>query len=461
VGGALANAGLALRGKVAVNLNYTASKDVVDACVAKAGIRTVVSSRKFAEKLGWEPDGRKVYVEDVLPAISSWDKAMHAAAFLVLPSAVLERTFFRAARGPLSRLATIMFTSGSTGMPKGVMLTHANVLANLEAVAQVVQLGPADRMLGVLPFFHSFGFTATLWLPLRLGMGAAYHYNPLDARTVGSLVAERALTVILGTPTFLLAWMRRVEAEKFKTLRLVVVGAEKLREEVAKAFAEKYGVTPLEGYGATELSPVASLNIPDIAWPGIKQTGTKLGTVGQPLPGVFMKVVDRETGAELGPDSPGLLLVRGPNVMKGYLDDPARTAEAVKDGYYVTGDVAKIDEDGFVQLTDRLSRFSKVGGEMVPHIKVEESLHEALGLLDLSFVVAGVPDDKRGERLVVLHKAGVDVDAALVKLAASGLPKLWIPDKGSFHEVAEFPLLGSGKVDFQKLKAEARRLEGL
>ncbi|UPT74202.1 MAG: AMP-binding protein [Elusimicrobiota bacterium] len=461
VGGALANAGLALHGKVAVNLNYTASKDVVDACIAKAQIKTVVSSRKFAEKLGWEPDGKKVYVEDVLPSITSFDKALHAVLFLVLPSFVLERTFFNAARGPLDRLATIMFTSGSTGMPKGVMLTHFNVLANLEAVAQVVSLGPADRMLGVLPFFHSFGFTATLWLPLRLGMGAAYHYNPLDARTVGKLVEERALTVILGTPTFLLAWMRRVEAAQFKTLRLAVVGAEKLREEVAKAFAEKYGVTPLEGYGATELSPVASLNIPDIAWPGIKQTGTKLGTVGQPLPGVFMKIVDQETGAELGPDAPGLLLVRGPNVMKGYLEDPAKTAEVVKDGYYVTGDIAKIDEDGFVQLTDRLSRFSKVGGEMVPHVKVEESLHEALGLLDQSFVVAGVPDDKRGERLVVLHKAGVDVDAALAKLAGSGLPKLWIPDKASFHEVAEFPLLGSGKVDFQRLKAEARRLEGL
>ncbi len=461
VAGALANAGLALHGKVAVNLNYTASKDVVDACIAKAQIRTVVTSRKFSEKLGWEPDGKKIYAEDALPSISSFDKAFHAVLFFILPSFILERTFFSAARGPLDRLATIMFTSGSTGTPKGVMLTHANVMANLEAVAQVVQLGPSDRMLGVLPFFHSFGFTATLWLPLRLGMGAAYHYNPLDARTVGSMVAERALTVILGTPTFLLAWMRRVEPGKFRSLRLVVVGAEKLREEVAKAFAEKYGVSPLEGYGATELSPVASLNIPDIAWPGVRQTGTKLGTVGQPLPGVFMKVVDPDSGKELGADSPGLLLVRGPNVMKGYLGDEARTAEAVKDGYYMTGDIAKIDEDGFVQLTDRLSRFSKVAGEMVPHIKVEESLHEALGLLDLSFVVAGVPDDKRGERLVVLHKPGLDVELALKKLAESGLPKLWIPERAAFHEAAEFPLLGSGKVDFQKLKAEARRLEGL
>ncbi len=461
VAGALANVGLSLDGRVAINLNYTASKDVVDACVAKADIRTVVSSRKFLEKVGWSPSAKMIYVEDVLPAIPASAKALHAAVFFLLPSYILERTFFHKAMGPLDRLATIMFTSGSTGLPKGVMLTHANVLANLEAVAQVVQLGPSDRMLGVLPFFHSFGFTATMWMPLRLGMGAVYHYNPLDSRKIGELVAEHKVTALLGTPTFLLAWMRRVEKAQFETLRWVVVGAEKLREEVAKAFLEKYGVSPLEGYGATELSPVASINIPDIVWPGIRQTGTKLGTVGQPLPGVFMKIVDPETGKELGADQPGLLLVRGPNVMKGYLGDPAKTAEVVKDGYYVTGDVARIDEDGFVTLTDRLSRFSKVGGEMVPHIKVEESLHEALGLLDQTFVVAGVPDDKRGERLVVLYKGEHDVEAALKKVSDTGLPKLWLPDKSNFHKVDEFPLLGSGKLDMQKLKSEARRLEGL
>lgn len=459
VAAALVNIGLGLHGKVAINLNYTASKDVVDACINKAGIRVIISSRKFSQKLGWLPNGKIIYVEDLAPALSPFAKAVHAALFLVTPSFLLERTFFSPARGPLTRIATIMFTSGSTGTPKGVMLTHANVLANLEAVAQVIQFGPDDRMLGVLPFFHSFGFTVTLWMPLRLGMGTVYHYNPLDARRIGDLAEEFKVTCLLGTPTFLLAWMRRVEAEKFKTLRRVVVGAEKLRAEVAKAFEEKYGLTPLEGYGATELSPVASVNIPDIAWPGIKQTGTKLGTVGQPLPGVFMKVVDPDTGRELGADQPGLLLVRGPNVMKGYLGDEARTAEVVKDGYYVTGDIARIDEDGFVTLTDRLSRFSKVAGEMVPHVKVEESLHEVHGVLELTFIVAGVPDEKRGERLVVLHKAEVEVDVLLKKLADTGLPKLWLPDRSNFHKVEEFPLLGSGKVDMQALKAEARRLE--
>jgi acyl-[acyl-carrier-protein]-phospholipid O-acyltransferase/long-chain-fatty-acid--[acyl-carrier-protein] ligase len=461
VGGALANLGLSLRGRVPINLNYTASKDVVDACLEKAQTRTVVTSRRVVEKLGWEPAGRKIYLEDIAPSISPARKTLTAAAFLILPSAILERTAFAAARGGLDELATIIFTSGSTGMPKGVMLTHANVLANIEAVAQVITLDSSDTMLGVLPFFHSFGFTVTLWLPACLGMGAAYHFTPLDARVIGSLAQKHRATILLGTPTFLLAWMRRIEPEKFKTLRFAVVGAEKLRAEVAQAFAQKYGLTPLEGYGATELSPVASVNIPDIAWPGVRQTGTKLGSVGLPLPGVFMKVVDPESGKELGADQPGLLLVKGPNVMKGYLGEDALTAEAIRDGYYVTGDVAKIDEDGFITLTDRLSRFSKVGGEMVPLIKVEESLHQAADVLDQTFIVASVPDDRRGERLVVLYKGEFDLDGLRKKLLDSGLPKLWIPDTANFHVVAEFPLLGSGKIDLQKLKADARQLEAL
>lgn len=358
-----------------------------------------------------------------------------------------------------AELALLMYTSGTTGVPKGVMLTHANIHANILAAAQVLPLGPGDVMIGVLPFFHSFGITATLWLPACLGMGAAFHYSPLDSKRVGELCEEFGGTAIVGTPTFLTAWMRRVEPEKFKTLRYVVAGAEKLRQEVGDAFEQKYGAVILEGYGATELSPLASLNIPDIAWPGIKQMGTKKGSVGQPVPGVVMKVVDPDSGQELPADSPGLLLVKGLNVMKGYLHDEKKTAEVLREGWYVTGDIARIDEDGFVTLTDRLSRFSKIGGEMVPHIRVEEKLHELAGSAEQLFVVAAVPDAKRGERLVVLHK-GQDVDALLAKLNASDLPKLWLPDKASFHPVSEFPLLGSGKLDFQKLKAEARRLEG-
>ena len=458
VAAALANVGLSLEGRVPVDLNYTASKDVVARCAAKAKITHVVTSRRFIEKLGWSPEGTLVCLEDVGASISTLAALKLAPALFLLPSAWTERLLFPRAMGPLDRLATVMFTSGSTGKPKGVMLSHANILSNIEALAQLYSFGPDDRILGVLPFFHAFGFTVTLWLPLVAGFGAVYHFNPLDARRVGELVEAFQATFLLGTPTFLNVYLRKVESAKFKSLRYAVAGAEKLREEVAKAFLEKFGLAPLEGYGCTELSPVAAANIPDIDWQSAHQKGTKAGSIGQPLPGVVMKIVHPETRAPLAQGEAGLLLVKGPNVMRGYLDDPERTAEAMADGFYVTGDIAAIDADGFVTITDRLSRFSKIGGEMVPHVKIEELLHEAGGTLDQTFIVTAVSDASRGERLIVLYRDYGDIAALVKKLQASGVPKLWVPDIKSFFSVAEFPLLGSGKLDMQKLKAVAASL---
>jgi acyl-[acyl-carrier-protein]-phospholipid O-acyltransferase/long-chain-fatty-acid--[acyl-carrier-protein] ligase len=461
VGAVAANLALSFIGRVPVNLNYSASREIVSACAAKAGIRQILSSRRFMEKLGWKPDQEVIHLEDMVASISKFGAAARGLALLTLPSALVERMFFPKARVPLDSVATIMFTSGSTGIPKGVMLTHFNLLSNVAAVAQVYALGGEDSILGILPFFHAFGFMGTLWLPLVTGMGAVYHYNPLDAKRIGELVAQYRATFLIGTPTFLLGFLRRVEPEKFKTLRVVVVGAEKLRDEVAKSFKEKFGLEPLEGYGCTELSPAAAINIPDIDWPDAHQRGRKRGTVGQPLPGIFMKIEDPDTGRELGADEPGLLLVKGPNVMKGYLGDDKLTAEALRDGYYITGDIAVIDLDGFVTITDRLSRFSKIGGEMVPHIKVEEKLHELAGRVDQTFVVTSVPDVKRGERLVVLYKDFDAVDELCAKLKGSDLPNLWIPAKENFHKVAEFPLLGSGKLDMASLKTVSRELDSV
>ena len=422
---ALVNAAAALYGKTAVNLNYTLSPELVAACREKAKLSCLVTSRRFLEKLGWDLPGA-LFVED-----------LKAKPRFSLP------------RPKLEDAAAVIFTSGSTGTPKGVVLSQANILANVEAVSQVYELGGGDRVLGALPFFHSFGYTGTLWLPLLRGMGAVYHFNPLDAKRVGELASRFHATFLLGTPTFLQTYLRRVEPGQFESLRVVVAGAEKLRPELAQSFQEKFGVRPLEGYGATELSPVAAVNIRDIDWPGVHQTGGKPGTVGHPLPGVFMKVVDPESGAELAAGQPGLLLVKGPNVMQGYLDEPQRTAEALRDGYYVTGDIAALDADGFVTITDRLSRFSKIGGEMVPHVTLEEKLHSAAGAADLTFVVVSVPDDKRGERLVVLYRGEHDIAGLLSRL---DVPNLWKPDARDFKPVEAFPLLGSGKLDLRKLK---------
>src|SRR5215472_3210452 len=256
-----------------------------------------------------------------------------------------------------------------------------------------------DVLLGVLPFFHSFGFTVTLWLPAVLGCGVAYHPSPLDLAAISELVREYRVTFLLATPTFLQAYIRRCSPEDFGSLQYVVVGAEKLPERLALAFEDRFGIRPLEGYGATECAPVVAVNTRDFRAPGFRQVGVKRGKIGHPLPGVSVRIVDPDRGEPLPVGQQGLLLVRGPNVMLGYLGRPEQTAEVLRDGWYVTGDIAALDEDGFLTITDRLSRFSKIGGEMVPHVKIEEKLHELAGVTESTFAVTGVPDGQKGERL--------------------------------------------------------------
>lgn len=461
-GGAIANLGVMCAGRVPVNLNYTAAQESVDSAIAQCEIRTVLTSRRFIDKIGSDklPQGanvKTVYLEDLLGGISKLELIARHLQGLLLPHALLRHSA-RTHEGGKDALATVIFSSGSTGEPKGVMLSHANIQSNIESLYETFQLTGKDGVLGILPFFHSFGFTGTLWLPLLSGIKAVYHPNPMDSGTVGDLVQRERATILMSTPTFLLGYIRKCEREQFASLRYVVVGAEKLKERIASAFQEKFGIVPLEGYGCTELSPVAVLNVPDVEDGKVKQVGQKLGTVGHPLPGVAVRVVDPESYETLPPDTEGLFLVRGPNVMLGYLGNRQKTAEVIRDGWYVTGDIAKIDEDGFVTITDRLSRFSKIGGEMVPHIKIEEAIHKVLGSVETVCVVTAVPDEKRGEKLVVLHKEAIDVVEVVKKLSEEGLPNLWIPKKESFFSVELLPMLGSGKLDLKAVKALAAEL---
>src|SRR3989454_559209 len=353
----------------------------------------------------------------------------------------------------LADLATVTFSSGSPGDPKGVMLTHYNIGSNIEQVGQTFMLTGRDRLLGVLPFFHSFGFTVTLWLPAVLGPGVVYHASPLDLTAISELVRNYRVTFLLATPTFLQAYLRRCLPEDFGSLQYVLVGAEKLPERLALAFEETFGIRPLQGSGCTECSPVVSLNTRDFRAPGLRPVGAKRGKIGQPLPGVSVRIADPTTLEPLPQGQQGLLLVRGPNVMKGYLGRPDKTAEVLRDAWYITGDIATLDEDGFLAITDRLSRFSKIGGEMVPHIKVEEKLHELAGVTEQTFVVTGVPDDKKGERLVVLHTLAAEkLKDVLDKLSQSGLPNLWIPRPNQFFQVDELAHLGTGKLDLRRIR---------
>jgi acyl-[acyl-carrier-protein]-phospholipid O-acyltransferase/long-chain-fatty-acid--[acyl-carrier-protein] ligase len=336
------------------------------------------------------------------------------------------------------------------------MLTHYNILSNAEQLGQLLDFGPRDRFLGILPFFHSFGFTATLTAPAVMGIGVAFHPNPLDAKPIGELVRRYSLTYLMATPTFLQIYLRSCDPCDFGSLRCVMASAEKLPDWLANAFEEKFGLRPVEGYGCTECSPVVTCSTHDFRAAGFWQAGSRRGSIGRPLPGVSVRIVDPDTRAPLPLGQSGLLLVRGPNVMRGYLEQPGKTAAVFRDGWYVTGDIAAMDEDGFLQITDRLSRFSKIGGEMVPHVKVEEKLHEALGTTEITFAVCGVPDTKKGERLVVLHTLPEQRLAELLKkLPQLGLPNLWIPRPNQFFRVDALPLLATGKRDLRALREVA------
>jgi len=406
-------------------------------------------------------DAEFVFLEDLREQIGGLQRLKAALAAYLLPVFCLDWRLGLKRAAPDDRL-TVIFTSGSTGEPKGVMLSHHNIGSNIDAVADVLDVKQSDVLLGVLPFFHSFGYTVTLWLPLCLKPKAVYHFNPLEARQVGKLCEKHGTTIMIATPTFLRSYLKRCEKEQSRELDLVVVGAEKMPLQLAEAFQQKFGVMPTEGYGTTELSPGAALNVPDHrSGDGEVQLGTKFGTIGKPLPGTSAKIVDPDTGEDLGTDREGLLTIKGPNVMLGYLNKPQETAKVVQDGWYNTGDIAQIDEDGFITITGRQSRFSKIGGEMVPHIKVEEELtriveNESSDEPEGTVVVTAVPDKRKGERLVVLHKPlAKPVAEILAELSKTGMPNLWIPAADSFVEVDEIPLLGSGKLDLKGIKAKA------
>ena len=459
VAGVVANAAVSVDGRVAVNLNYTVSSEVMNACIARAEIRHVLTSRSVIEKLKLDIDVELVYLEDFRDKVTLRDKLAAAAQTWLVPVRWLERRLGLNKIDP-DDLLTVIFTSGSTGQPKGVMLTQHNIGSNVAAFDQIVRIKRDDVLVGILPFFHSFGYTVTLWSVLTLDAQGIYHFSPLEARQVGKLCRKHGGTILIATPTFLRSYGRRCEPQDFASLEVVVTGAEKLPSEVADVFEQKFGVRPLEGYGTTELSPVVSCNVPPSRMASQFQLGPKEGTVGQPVPGVSAKIVDLDTGEDLGVDQPGMLLIRGHNVMKGYLGQPELTAEVIRDGWYATGDIAQIDAEGYIRITGRQSRFSKIGGEMVPHLRIEEVLGQilALGEDELRVMVTAVPDVRKGERLIILHTGLEKPPEAICRaMAEAGLPPIWTPSPDSFFQVSEIPVLGTGKLDLKRARELARQ----
>ncbi len=461
VGGAIVNLALALDKRVAVNLNYSLSNDLINHCVKDANIRTVLTTRKVAEKFNFEFDCKVFYLDDLKEKVTALDKAVGAIKAFVVPNFLLTRMLGLNSIEP-DDLLTIVFTSGSTGVPKGVMLTQKNIMSNVMGIEKIGALVPSDTLVGILPFFHSMGYTVTLWVPMICSIRGVYHFNPLDSKIIGKLTEKFKGTIIVATPTFLRSYMRRCTPEQFKSLDMVIAGAERLPPELCEEFEKKFGVRPVEGYGTTELSPVAVVNIPYSRQSGKNfQTDAKEGTVGRPMPNVAARVTDLDSDEVLGPNKAGMLWIKGPNVMLGYINNPVATQEVLsEDGWYKTGDIAIIDDDGFVKITGRISRFSKIGGEMVPHLKIEEVLSRLLDTTpdddsddQLSVAVTAVSDQKKGERLIVLYTPKhCSVDDMQAALKADGLPNIFIPTADSFFHVESLPILGTGKLDLRGIK---------
>jgi len=458
-GGVLANIAVQMLGKVPVNLNYTASSETIAVCAKRCGITHTITSRKFLERLPLEVPGTAVYLEDVKGLVGGKDRIIGMLLALFAPQFLINAVL-RAPKATEHDMATVIFSSGSEGEPKGIMLSHRNVMTIVESAQEMFPHTGTSCVVGFLPLFHSFGFTVCLWTPLLVGIRGIYHPNPLEPKLIGNLIQKYGGSIMICTPTFLQSFTRRCEPEQLRSLEYVVGGAEKLSERVRIAFKEKFGSTPVEGYGTTECAPAVCLNVPDCVSPGFHTRGLRYGTIGRPMSGQTVRVVDPDTGAELPVGEGGLLLVRGPNVMLGYLEDPKKTASVLRDGWYSTGDIASLDEDGFITITDRLARFSKIAGEMVPHTKIEEILHGFLGLTEQMLVVASVPDTAKGERLVVLHTlTDEQLEVLLKKLNESDMPNLWRPRATSFHRIEAIPVLGTGKMDIKQAKNIALTLD--
>ncbi len=471
-GAAITNLAVLMNGGTVVNLNYTSGRENLLYAMAQAGVCTILTSKLFLQKLeskgfNMQPlfaQARVLYVEDIRASISKPTLVRTVLCARLFPAWLLRVLYF--ANTPLGNTAAILFSSGSEGVPKGIELTHRNIMGNIKQIAGVLNPREDDAVLSSLPVFHAFGLTVSTFMPLVEGLKVVCQPDPTDAAAIGKMVARHRATLLFGTSTFLGLYARspRIHPLMFQSLRMVVAGAEKLHEHVRSEFHKKFGRPVYEGYGTTETTPVAGVNVPDVLsthdW--VVQTGAKAGTVGMPLPGSAFRIVDPETLAELPDGEAGLVLIAGPQLMKGYLNAPEATERALVqlDGlrWYRTGDKGRIDEDGFLTLLDRYSRFAKIGGEMVSLGAVESAVLDVPGTAaELDITSVALPAHDKGEYIVLLV-AGLQDEPAVFrsKLIAAGMPPLMLPR--TVIAVDAIPRLGSGKVDFAGAKRLAAEL---
>jgi len=460
--GMLANVAAIFAGKTPVNINFTAGHDAIQSAIRQADLDRFLTADPFVRKLAsfpWPPTRDLILIERELPALMK-KIAKWTVLSRLLPVSALASLLGIPKEGG-NKEAMLLFTSGSSGEPKGVVLTHRNVLGNICQFGRRLAMPKGARILGSLPLFHSFGSTVTLWYPIIEDYDLVTYPNPIEARRLGELIAQHQVYLILSTPTFLRGFMRRVDPDQLASLGLVVTGAEKLPGSLAEKFAQRFGIAPLEGYGLTETTPVTNFNLPDLEDEELPViTSYRPGSVGHLMPGIAVRLTDPSDDAQPVPiDQQGVIWMRGANIFPGYLDNPEMTDAVLKDGWFRTGDIGRMDDDGFLYIEGRISRFSKIGGEMVPHETVEAAVTRVLGLdneTERRVSIVGIPDEKKGEALALLSTIPAQsleqfcIDLRY-RLLDTGIPSLWTPR--TIIPVNEIPLLSSGKLDLKACQA--------
>jgi acyl-[acyl-carrier-protein]-phospholipid O-acyltransferase / long-chain-fatty-acid--[acyl-carrier-protein] ligase len=457
-GSMLANLAVTLADKVPVDLNFTMGRAANETCCKRANLRVAISATPFMERFKDFPWPEHVLkLDELIPRIKRQIVFWWIVSVLA-PTRLLLRLLQIPKEGG-HREAVLLFTSGTTGEPKGVVISHRNVVGNVSQFRALLDATKSDAILASLPFFHTFGSTVTLWYPLIEGVRIVTYPSPLDAAKCAELIERYKLTFLLVTPTFLRMYLRKAEPRQLRSLRLIITGAEKLPLDLASHFEKGFDKKVFEGYGLTETAPVVSVNLPgpELKKPGQQvQPSSRLGSVGRMAPGIAAEIREPETDRKLSLYETGMLWLRGPNIFEGYLHDPKQTAEVLRDGWLKTGDIGRFDEDGFLYIEGRLSRFSKIGGEMVPHETIESKIVDLLGLSgrdERPLAIMGVQDEAKGEALVLLSAVDIDLAELRKKLQEAGMPNLWIPKH--VQRVEAIPVLASGKLDLKKCQGLA------
>lgn len=434
-GCALASVAALMSGRIPVMINYSTGAEVnAKYAQNKCRFKTIITSKALLEKINCPMIDGMVLIEDIMKSITTGDK-LKAALKSLLPIPLLLNIIHK---GSEDDACVMLFTSGSEKDPKAVPLSHKNIASNIEGFSSYIGITSEDKLLANLVFFHVFGLTVNLWVPLYHGMTMVTYANPLDFQTISRIARDDQPTIMVGTPSFFWGYLQKSDPGDFKTLRLMIAGADKCPDALRDGYKQKHGVTLLEGYGATETSPVISVN---------SLENNRPGSTGKVLPNIQVRIENFETGKDCATGEVGKIMVKGPSVMSGYYDDPEQTSEVLKEGWYNTGDMGFLDADGYLWHAGRFKRFAKVGGEMISLVKVENILEKLLPE-GISCCVVEVPDERRGSYIVATVSGEIN-KTHILRMMLNELPIIALPRE--FIVIKELPMMSTGKIDFRSV----------